>query len=76
MKLSDLKPGQKAVIKKFEVGELSLKLLEMGCLPGENILIEQVAPMGGPISVCIAGYSLSLRLQEAEAIIVETIDYQ
>jgi ferrous iron transport protein A len=76
MKLSDLKPGQKAVIKKFEAEELSLKLLEMGCLPGEKILIEQVAPLGGPISVSIAGYSLSLRVQEAEAIIVERIDYQ
>lgn len=76
MKLSDLKPGQKAVIRKFEAGELSLKLLEMGCLPGEKILIEQVAPLGGPISINISGYSLSLRVQEANAIIVETIDYQ
>lgn len=76
MRLSDLKPGQKAVIKKFENGELSLKLLEMGCLPGERIFVEQVAPLGGPISIKIAGYSLSLRIQEADAILVETIDYQ
>jgi ferrous iron transport protein A len=45
--------------------------MEMGCLPGEKIMIEQVAPLGDPISVTVAGYSLSLRLNEAEHIIVE-----
>lgn len=76
MKLSDLRPGQKAVIRKFENGELSLKLLEMGCIPGEKILVEQVAPLGGPISISISGYSLSLRKHEADSIIVEQFDYQ
>jgi len=45
--------------------------MEMGCVPGEQILLEQVAPMGGPISVTIAGYRLSLRLTEAENILVK-----
>jgi len=71
MKLTDLKPGQEAIIKKFDNSEISLKLLEMGCIPGERILLEQVAPLGGPISVNIAGYSLSLRVTEAEGIIVD-----
>ena len=51
-----------------------LKLMEMGCVPGEKIFLEQVAPLGDPISVNIAGYSLSLRLDEAEHIIVEIIN--
>jgi ferrous iron transport protein A len=71
MKLTDLKPGQEAIIKQFENGEMSLKLLEMGCIPGERILLEQIAPLGGPISINIAGYSLSLRVTEAEVIIVD-----
>ncbi len=48
--------------------------MEMGCLPGEKITIEQVAPLGDPISVSISGYSLSLRLSEANQINVELIN--
>jgi ferrous iron transport protein A len=70
-RLSELKPGQWGIIKEFNNNEIYLKLMEMGCVPGERILIEQVAPLSGPISVHISGYHLSLRLNEAENIIVE-----
>jgi len=70
MKLSELKAGERAVITNFESSELELKLMEMGCLPGEEIIVEQIAPLGDPISVRIAGYSLSLRKNEANQIIV------
>lgn len=71
MKLTELKPGQRAVIRQFGNNDVSIKLLEMGCIPGEEILLEQIAPLGDPISVSISGYSLSLRLTEAESIIVD-----
>lgn len=70
-KLSELKLGQKAIIKSFGSQEIYLKLMEMGCLPGEEISLEQVAPLGDPVSVSVAGYILSLRLDEAEHIIVD-----
>jgi len=73
-KLSYLKVGQEGVIKEFNNNEIFLKLMEMGCVPGELIVIEQVAPLGDPISVSIAGYHLSLRLSEADQIIVELND--
>jgi ferrous iron transport protein A len=73
-KLSELKPGQRAVIKNFTNKETYLKLMEMGCVPGENIVLEQKAPFGDPISIKVSGYSLSLRLNEAEDIEVELID--
>lgn len=72
MRLSDLKTGERATITHFESSELELKLMEMGCLPGEEIIVEQVAPLGDPISVRIAGYALSLRRNEARQIIVKT----
>ena len=72
-KLSELKLGQKAIIRSFGNHEIHLKLMEMGCLPGEEISVEQVAPLGDPVSVSIAGYTLSLRLDEAEHIIVDSI---
>jgi ferrous iron transport protein A len=73
-KLSQLKPGQKAIIEDFDSNEIHLKLMEMGCLPGEKITVEQTAPMGDPVSVSVAGYTLSLRLNEADHIIVNIID--
>lgn len=74
MKLSDLKPGQEAIINEFDSNDLLLKLMEMGCVPGERIYLEQVAPLGDPISIKISGYSLSLRLNEAEHINVTVIN--
>lgn len=70
MRLSELKAGERAVITEFESSELELKLMEMGCLPGEEIVVEQIAPLGDPISVRISGYSLSLRKNEANQIFV------
>ena len=72
-KLSELSVGKKAVIKSFESDELFLKLMEMGCTPGETILVEQKAPFKDPISIIVSGYKLSLRVDEAEQIIVEEI---
>ena len=60
-------------ILSFENNDLFLKLMEMGCVPGEKIRIEQVAPLGDPISITVAGYNLSLRLNEAENIFVEEL---
>jgi ferrous iron transport protein A len=71
MKLSELKQGQRATIKSFASSDLQLKLMEMGCLPGESIVVEQIAPLGDPISIRVAGYALSLRLNEADQIILE-----
>lgn len=74
MRLTELRPGQQAIISQFTSSEISLKLLEMGCIPGEKIFVEQIAPMGDPISISISGYTLSLRLCEAENIIVDIIN--
>jgi ferrous iron transport protein A len=73
-RLSELKQGERAVIKKFTNTETYLKLMEMGCVPGESVLLEQIAPFGDPISVRISGYLLSLRINEARDIEVEIID--
>ena len=70
VKLSELKPGQEAVIVEFSGEEVSIKLMEMGLVPGDSVLLEQVAPLGDPISVNVSGYHLSLRLDEAEQIFV------
>lgn len=70
-KLSQLEPGESGIIKEFTDLEMSVKLMEMGCLPGESIQVERVAPLGDPIAVNISGYQLSLRKKEAATIILQ-----
>lgn len=70
-RLTEIEIGKRVIIKHFENDELFLKLMEMGLVPGESIQIEQVAPLGDPICIKVSGYSLSLRIDEAEGIIVE-----
>ena len=72
-RLSEIKPGGTVRIYSFESNELFLKLMEMGCVPGEVVKVEQVAPLGDTMSISVAGYNLSLRLNEARTIIVEDI---
>jgi ferrous iron transport protein A len=73
-KLSEMEPGQKGIIHSFENDEIFLKLMEMGCVPGEEILVEMLAPLGDPISIKVAGYQLSLRLEEAENVFINTLN--
>lgn len=70
-RLSEVAVGRKVIIKSFEKDDIFIKLMEMGCIPGEAIRIQQIAPLGDPISISVAGYNLSLRLNEAYQIFVE-----
>ncbi len=72
-KLSEIEVGKFVRINSFIKNDGFLKLMEMGCLPGELICIEKVAPFGDPISIKVSGYLLSLRLNEAATILVEDI---
>lgn len=73
LRLTELPVRQRAIIRSFGETELYVKLLEMGCIPEEEISVELTAPLGDPIAVNVAGYQLSLRRSEAEAIIVEPL---
>ncbi|AHM62951.1 FeoA family protein [Flammeovirgaceae bacterium 311] len=66
--LDQLKPGEKATIINIKSSDLTIKLLEMGLLPGKTVHYNFKAPLGDPISVQISGYSLSLRIDEAQLI--------
>ena len=73
-RLSELAVGEIGAIHSFENDDIYIKLMEMGCVPGEEVRVEQVAPLGDPISIAVAGYHLSLRLNEARSILVEQAD--
>ncbi|MBS1952036.1 MAG: hypothetical protein OJF59_001023 [Cytophagales bacterium] len=61
-------PGETAVISGFTDELISVKLLEMGFLPGTAVRFNFTAPLGDPICVSVSGYDLSLRIEEASTI--------
>ncbi len=65
-----MKPGQTAVVSGFTDEQLSVKLLEMGFLPGVVVRFNYRAPLGDPICVHISGLDLSLRVEEASTITI------
>jgi len=69
--LSQLKINQTARIKDFLDKDLSVKLIEMGCLPGTEIKIRLIAPFGDPIAVNVADYCLSIRKRDAQNVLLE-----
>ena len=73
MTLDKLSPGSEAVIESFTDDDIKLKLLEMGCLPGEKISVVRLAPLGDPIAVSVSGYLLSMRRDEAASVEVKLI---
>lgn len=68
--VADLKIGEKGIIQQFKDELMSLKLLEMGCIPGTEVCLSCVAPFGDPICIKVSGYSLSLRKDEASTILI------
>ncbi len=66
--VEDLQPGEQGTICCFKDDHLSLKLLDMGCLPGTQIRMKFAAPLGDPICIDVEGYNLLLRKAEARTI--------
>lgn len=72
MTLKELKPGQSGVVDGIKgSGNIRRRVLEMGVTPGTKIDVVKVAPLGDPVEVKLRGYDLSLRKEEAEAILMK-----
>jgi ferrous iron transport protein A len=71
--LNILKKGEKAIIKEFDVDAVPLKLLEMGCLPGNVVELLQIAPFGDPLYLNINGSHVAIRVETAKEIEVDLI---
>ncbi|MGB3590486.1 MAG: FeoA family protein [Nonlabens sp.] len=70
MTIAELKRGQSATIKNFNEIDVPLKLLEMGCLPGNKITMLQSAPFRDPMYLNINGTHLAIRRETADKITV------
>lgn len=73
--LSQLNKGQCGIIEDI-LGEDAVvqRLLELGLTVGEKITVLRFAPLGDPIEIRVRGYNLSLRREEAQAILVGKIE--
>jgi ferrous iron transport protein A len=65
---SELKIGEVATIASVNLDEIPLKLLEMGCLPGNSITLIQVAPLGDPLYFNVNDSHVAIRLETAKEI--------
>lgn len=71
--LSELNIGESAVVRDVKAkGEIKRRLLDMGLCRGAVFSVSRIAPLGDPIVIKIKGFDLSLRIEEAASITVET----
>lgn len=71
--LAELEPGRSGRVLEVRAGEpLALHILEIGLVTGARVRFLRSAPLGDPIQIEVDGFLLSLRKNEAEAVLVET----
>lgn len=70
MTLQDLCPGESGKILEFKPSPLTDRLMEMGMLPGSDVQVIRLAPLGDPMDLKIRGYHLSIRKDEAAQILI------
>lgn len=73
--LNDIPVGETATICSFTTAlpQLRRKLLSLGVMPGTEVTVKRVAPLGDPIQIQLRGTSVSLRRQEAAILVVTPI---
>ena len=71
--IADLKKGERAIILDFPVDSIPLKLIEMGCLPGNEITLVQTTPFNGPLYITINESNIAIRKNTAAHILIDKI---
>jgi|TARA_B100000497_G_scaffold44165_1_gene51284 ferrous iron transport protein A len=72
--IADLKKGESAVITDSSSNDIPLKLLEMGCLPGNEVKLLQLAPFSDPMYLNVNDSFLAIRKETASLIVIEKIN--
>ena len=73
MTVADLQKGEKAIILDFPVDTIPLKLIEMGCLPGNEVKLVQTTPFNGPLFLTINDSNIAIRKNTAAEIQIEKV---
>jgi len=72
--VADLKRGERGIIKEFAEDILPIKLLELGCLPGNEVELVQVAPFKDPLYINVNGSHIAIRRSVALQIELDIIE--
>jgi ferrous iron transport protein A len=77
MTLKAVKPGTRVMVQKLTgCGKVKRRLMDMGIIPGTEMKVQKIAPLGDPVEIKFKGYNLSLRQEEADTIVVEMLPHQ
>jgi len=71
--ISSLKKGEKGIIQDFDIDAIPLKLIEMGCLPGNEVELVQHAPFKDPLYINIDGSYVAIREETAVQISIKKV---
>lgn len=72
LSLDMLRTGEKAkVVRIYGSGAIKRRLMDMGLTRGTELLVRKLAPLGDPVEICLRGYELSLRKNEAAQVLVQ-----
>lgn len=74
MTINDLEIGQSGIIATVGgEGALRLRFLDMGLIPGTQVQLQKIAPMGDPIQIRVRGYELTIRREDAKMIQIQEV---
>lgn len=76
MSIADLQEGEKGIIEDIRHEDIPLKLVEMGCLPGNEVELLQRAPLNDPLCLRINGSMLAIREALAAKIKITKVTWQ
>ena len=71
--IATLHIGERGIISEESLDKIPLKLLEMGCLPGTEVELLQLAPLKDPMYICVNGSHLAIRKETASQILITKI---
>lgn len=71
--IASLQIGERGIILEESLDLIPLTLLEMGCLPGAEVELLQVAPLKDPLYICVNGSHLAIRKTTAQEILISKI---
>ena len=69
--IATLKRGEKGIIQDFDIDAIPLKLIEMGCLPGNEVELVQHAPFKDPLYINVDGSYVAIREETAVQISIK-----
>ena len=72
--VADLKEGERGIITDIDTHRIPIKLIEMGCLPGNPINLIQLAPYADPLYLNINGSHLAVRRDMATLIKIDKVE--